>query len=115
MRRDMLQQRQADLRQLLGSLRLETFALQLLSMCQLIFPKTTCGASAGTLGAKWMYLDVEVSVDLDGVTEETDVLRKICEMPHVAQSLQRARFLDRVLDLHLVAGALSGRHRGERA
>jgi hypothetical protein len=87
MRRDVLQQRQANLRQLLGSLRFETFTLKLLYMCQLINPRTMCGASTGTLGAKWMYLNVEVSVDLDGVTEETDVLRKVCELPHVAQSL----------------------------
>jgi hypothetical protein len=82
-----LQQRQANLRQLLGGLRFETFTLKLLYMCQLIHPNTRCGASTGTLGAKWMYLDVEVSVDLDCVTKETDVLRKVCELPHIAQSL----------------------------
>jgi hypothetical protein len=72
--------------------------------------RTACGASAAALGANWAYLDVEVLVDFDGVAKEADVLRQIGKLPHVAQPLESARLLERLLCLHLVTGALSSRH-----
>ena len=61
------------------------------------------------------YLDVEVLVDLDYVPKEENILHQAGELPHVAQLLQRAWFLDGLFHLHLLVGALAGGHRQERA
>jgi len=73
-------------------------------------PCKTYARRAGMAGAKGMYLDVKVLVDFDRVTEETDVLGQICELPHVAQLLQCAGLFNRRLGLHFVGGAFSRRH-----
>lgn len=62
-------------------------------------------------GATWTYLDIEVLVHLDSVAEQRDVLRQICELPHVPQLVQCAGLFDGLLHLHLIARALSCRHR----
>jgi hypothetical protein len=77
--------------------------------------KSACGAFAAPPGANWTYFDVEVPVNLDGVSKQADVLRQVGELPHIAQLLQCARSFDWLLSLQLVVGALSGRHREERA
>jgi hypothetical protein len=59
------------------------------------------------LGATGMYLDIEVLVDFDSITEQADVLGQIGKLPHVAQFLQCAGLLDRRLGLHFVGGAFS--------
>lgn len=85
------------------------------SSCISISPcgiKTASSASTAMWGAKQAYLDIQVLVDLDCVAEYRNVLCEVGKLPHAAQSLQCARRLRGVLDVHLARGALAGGHRG---
>lgn len=64
---------------------------------------------------QYPYLDIKLLVDFHDVTEQCDVLHEVCKLPHVAQPVQRARFLWGIVGLDFVVGPLSGYHVGRGA
>jgi hypothetical protein len=70
-------------------------------------------------GARRTYLNVQVLVDFDSIAEDVDVLGQIGKLPHVAQLLQCAGVLGRLVRVHFARGALAcghieGARRGRR-
>jgi hypothetical protein len=48
------------------------------------------------------YIDIEIIIDLDSLAKYIDPLAKVCELPHVAQSMKDRRRLWDMLFLQLV-------------